>query len=121
MATASGTRANEPVLGEDRLPKTFAPLDRDADQEPPLMLALADLMGDSNGEVVLFNDSGLRALSLELSTDVVIVEEGRAGRNVTAAGEDVSGFRYLRFDNGLKLYHQPELDLLLVREQSPAS
>ena len=28
------------------------------------MLALADLMGDQNGEVVLFNDSGLRALSL---------------------------------------------------------
>ena len=44
----------------------------------------------------------------------MIVEEGEAGATM-AAGEDVSGFRYLGFDNGLKLYHQPELDLLLVR------
>lgn len=117
MATASRTRANEPVAAEGQLPKTFAPLARDGGEEPPLMLALADLMGDPNGEIVLFNDSGLRALALELSTEVAIVEEGHAGRNVTAAGEDVSGFRYLRFDNGLKLYHQPDLDLLVVREQ----
>lgn len=81
------------------------------------MLALADLMGDPNGEVVLFNDSGLRSLALALTDDVAILEDGHAGRNVTAAGEDVSGFRYMRFDNGIKLYHQPDLDLVLVREQ----
>ena len=80
------------------------------------MLALTDLMGDPNGEVVLFNDSGLRALGLSLTADVAVVEEGQAGRYVTAAGEDVSGFRYMLFDNGLKLYHQPELDVIVVRE-----
>jgi hypothetical protein len=36
---------------------------------------------------------------------------------VTAAGEDVSGFRYMAFDNGLKLYFRPELELILVRKE----
>jgi hypothetical protein len=121
MATASRTQAKEPVAADDRLPRVFAPLDRVSGEEPPLMLALADLMGDANGEVVLFNDSGLRALGLALGVDVAILEEGQAGRDVKAAGEDVSGFRYMRFDNGLKLYHQPDLDLILVREQPSLS
>ena len=121
MATASRTRANEPLATDERLPETFAPIDRDGGEEPPLMLSLADMMADPNGEVVLFNDSGLRALALALSIDVAIIEEGQAGRNATAAGEDVSGFRFMRFDNGLKLYHQPDLDLILVRDQSSLS
>ena len=78
------------------------------------MLALDDLMRDQNGEVVLFNDSGLRALAV--STESPVVEDGRAGRHVTAAGEDVSGFRYLLFANGLKLYYQQDLDVLVLDE-----
>lgn len=86
-------------------------------QEPgsPIVLALSDLVRDANGEVVLFNDSGLRALAV--STDAVVVAEGEAGRHVTAAGEDVSGFRYVTFDNGLKLFYQPGLDLILVQDR----
>ena len=42
-----------------------------------------------------------------------MVEEGEAGRHVTAAGEDVSGFRFIAFANGLRLYYQPGLDLIL--------
>jgi hypothetical protein len=121
MATPSRTRASEPVAADDRLPRTFARPECDGGEEPPLMLALADLMGDPNGEVVLFNDSGLRSLALALDMEVAIVEEGEAERNATAAGEDVSGFRYMRFDNGIKLYHQPDLDLILVREQPSLS
>ena len=79
------------------------------------MLALTDLLQDANGEVVLFNDSGLR--SLALSTDALVVAEGQATRHVTAAGEDVSGFRYVAFDNGLKLFYQPGLDLVLGRRR----
>ena len=81
-------------------------------EEPPLMLALDDLVRDQAGEVVLFNDSGLRALAL--STTILVVEEGLAGRHVTAAGEDVSGFRYVAFANGLRLYYQQGLDLIIL-------
>ncbi|MFO1074409.1 MAG: hypothetical protein U1E17_17345 [Geminicoccaceae bacterium] len=79
------------------------------------MLALQDLIADASGEVVLFNDSGLRSLALVANEPVV--EEGQVGEHVTAAGEDVSGFRFLRFRDGLRLYHQPGLDLMLLKEQ----
>jgi hypothetical protein len=78
------------------------------------MVALGDLIRDQHGEVVLFNDSGLRALAL--STTTIVIEEGLAGRHVTAAGEDVSGFRYLTFANGLKLYYQQGLDIVILDE-----
>lgn len=97
---------------------TFFMADRPAHGEPgekpPIVLALADLIQDENGEVVLFNDSGLR--SLGISTDAGVTAEGEVGYYVTAAGEDVTGFRYLTFDNGLKLFYQPGLDLILVYE-----
>lgn len=83
-------------------------------EEPPLILALDDLVQDENGEVVLFNDSGLRALAV--STVTVVIEEGEAGRHVTAAGEDVSGFRYIAFANGLRLYYQHGLDLIVTHD-----
>lgn len=77
----------------------------------PTELALADLIGDDNGEIVLFNDSGLRSLALQ--TDAAVVANGRAQKHVTASGEDVSGFKFLRFDNGLTLYYEEGLDLVL--------
>jgi hypothetical protein len=83
-------------------------------EEPPLILALDDLVQDENGEVVLFNDSGLRALAV--STAATVIEQGEAGRHVTAAGEDVSGFRYIAFTNGLRLYYEPSLDLIVTDE-----
>ena len=78
------------------------------------MLALDDLMRDQNGEVVLFNDSGLRALAL--STSTIAVEDGVAGRHVTAAGEDVSGFRFIAFADGLRLYYQHGLEVIILDE-----
>ena len=78
------------------------------------MLAVEDLIRDQEGEVVLFNDSSLRALAL--SSSAPVTEEGVAGRHVTAAGEDVTGFRYISFANGLKLFYQEGLDLLVVDE-----
>lgn len=74
-------------------------------------LALADLMGDANGEIVLFNDSGLRRLAI--TTEARVVADGRASRHRTAAGEDVSGFDFMTFDNGVTLYYQPGLDLVV--------
>lgn len=80
-----------------------------------IVLDLADLVRDENGEVVLFNDSGLRSLSV--STAARLADEGVAGNHVTAAGDDVSGFRYFLFDDGLRLYFAPDLELILVRGQ----
>lgn len=101
------------------LPAAMDSLRQEHGDEPPLMLALSDLVHDQDGEVVLFNDSGLRALAV--STDVPVIAEGEAGRHRTAAGEDVSGFRYVAFEGGLKLYYQPGLDLILVREPAEGS
>lgn len=97
------------------LPGSRRPAGEAADDGPPVVLALSDLLVDAAGEVVLFNDSGLRSVALAATAPVL--EEGKVGRHVTAAGEDVSGFRFLRFASGLRLYFQPGLDVLLVGDR----
>lgn len=74
-------------------------------------LALADLISDDNGEIVFFNDGGFRTLSIE--TESQVVSSGQAQDHRTSAGEDVSGFSYITFENGLTLYYEHGLDLLL--------
>jgi hypothetical protein len=76
-------------------------------------LAMGDLLADANGEVVFFNDSDLRRLSI--ATDAAVVADGRAGAHRTAAGQDVGGFRFVTFDNGLTLYYQVGLDVVVRR------
>lgn len=76
-------------------------------------LALAELISDANGEVVIFNDSGLRTLALR--TNAAVVTEGQAPAHVTAGGEDVSGFNYITFENGLTVYFQDGLDLIVAQ------
>src|SRR3954471_10291632 len=79
------------------------------------VIDLADLMLDQNGEVVLFNDSNLRALTLR--TEARLVRRGEVGRHVTATGGDVSGFHYLTFDNGVKIFFRPGLEVMVTRAQ----
>jgi Flp pilus assembly secretin CpaC len=76
-------------------------------------LALADLVSDANGEVVIFNDSGFRTLALH--TDSAVAAEGRVGAHITASGEDVTGFNYVTFENGVTVYFQEGLDLIVVK------
>lgn len=76
-------------------------------------LALADLVSDAKGEVVIFNDSGFRTLALH--TDAAVVADGRAGAHVTASGEDVSGFNYVAFENGVTVYFQEGLDVIVAK------
>lgn len=103
------TRAPHP----DRSEQTSGAADRagPAVMAAEVELALSDLVGDANGEVVFFNDSNLRRLAL--TTDAAVVANGRAGAHRTAAGQDVSGFRFVTFDNGLTLYYQTGLDVVL--------
>jgi hypothetical protein len=79
-------------------------------------LALADLVSDANGEVVVFNDSGSRTLAIRTASTVVA--EGRASKHVTAGGEDVSGYRYVTFANGVTLYYPDGIDLMVSGEGS---
>jgi hypothetical protein len=76
-------------------------------------LALTDLVGDANGEVVIFNDSGLRTLALR--TDSVVVAGGQSQSHVTAGGENVSGFNYVSFDTGVTVYFPEGLELIVAK------
>jgi hypothetical protein len=76
-------------------------------------LAVADLVTDANGEVVIFNDSGFRTLALY--ADSGVVESGRVATHVTAGGEDVSGFNYLTFESGMTVYYPEGLDVSVER------
>lgn len=80
-------------------------------EEETVTLALSDLVQDSNGEIVLFNDSNLRRLALVTST--AELARGQAPHHVTAAGEDVTGFAYVTFENGVTLYYEPQLELIV--------
>ena len=82
-------------------------------------LALADLISDDNGEIVFFNDSGFHSLAIR--TDAAVVANGRTQAHTTAAGDDVSGFKFVRFDNGLTLYFEEGLHLVLASGPAPAS
>lgn len=74
-----------------------------------LDLSLNDLIQDANGEVVVFNDSNFR--NLALTTNSQVIAEGQAQSHVTAVGEDVSGFKFISFDNGMTLYYEPHLEV----------
>lgn len=81
-------------------------------REDVLTLELSDLVSDSNGEIVLFNDSHLPALAVRAATPPV--ESGEMGSYVTAAGDDVTGYRFVAFDNGTKLFYQDSMDLVIL-------
>ena len=79
-------------------------------------LALADLVRDGNGEIVIYNDSGLRTLAI--TTEATVVASCESGRHVTEAGGDVSGFKFVTFDDGTTLYYQDGLDLITHPESA---
>ena len=79
------------------------------DAVPEVELSLEDLVSDDNGEIVFFNDSGFRTLSIKTQSSVI--SDGQAKDHATMNGEDVSGFNYVTFDNGVTLYFEEGLDL----------
>jgi hypothetical protein len=90
---------------------------RDAglNRDDVVTLELTDLVSDSNGEIVLFNDSHLPALAVR--ADRLPVASGEMGSHVTAAGDDVTGYRFVAFDNGTKLIFQDSVDLVILGTQ----
>ncbi len=110
---SSGARSDLPQAVIDLAQDDQAAIDGEASATgaAEVQLALADLEGDANGEVVVFNDSGFRTMAIR--TAAALITDGRVGRHVTASGDDVSGFKYVTFDNGVTLYYPDGLDLIL--------
>jgi hypothetical protein len=77
-----------------------------------LVLSIADLLPDAQGEIVLFNDAGLSALSIVGALPVT--GSGIADQHATAEGIDVSGMAYYRFETGLTLYYPSDVTLSLA-------
>jgi hypothetical protein len=82
------------------------------DVEDQMVLSLNDLLPDSRGEVVLFNEAG--PLAVNIMTDSRVTETGTADHYVTSAGVDVSGYHFCTFEAGLTIYYPPEIDLLVT-------
>lgn len=84
----------------------------DADSDT-VVLDLEDLLPDSGGEIVI-HGAGLGLIGV--STAQAVMATGTADSHVTAAGEDVSGFRYYQLDGGITLYCPAETSLVLGRD-----
>jgi hypothetical protein len=110
---SSGARSELPQAMIDLARDDQAAIEREtsATNAAEVQLALADLVSDANGEVVVFNDSGFRTMAIR--TEAAVTADGRVQRHVTASGDDVSGFNYVTFDNGVTLYYPDGLDLIL--------
>jgi hypothetical protein len=110
---SSGARSELPQAMIDLARDDQTALEREtsATDAAEVQLALADLVSDANGEVVVFNDSGFRTMAIR--TEAAVTADGRVQRHVTASGDDVSGFNYVTFDNGVTLYYPDGLDLIL--------
>jgi hypothetical protein len=115
---SSGARSELPQAMIDLARDDQAALEREtsATGAAEVQLALADLVSDANGEVVVFNDSGFRTMAIR--TEAAVTADGRVQRHVTASGEDVSGFNYVTFDTGVTLYYPDGLDLILESDET---
>ena len=75
-----------------------------------VILKLEDLLPDPGGEIVV-RSTGLEAIGVV--TNLPVTETGTAAAHVTAAGEDVAGFRFYRLDGGPTLYCAADTSLVL--------
>lgn len=85
----------------------------------PIILDLSDLVADTNGEVVLFNDSLLGSIGIR--TNSAVLDSGKSEEHTTASGDDVSGFRYILFENGTKLFYREDLEVFLTTHEGRAA
>lgn len=66
-----------------------------------ITLRVIELCPDENSEVVVESTSGVGELVIKSPFEVA--ERGVLGRHVTAQGDDVSGFGYVRFKDGVRI------------------
>ena len=90
---------------------------RDYGEGPIMVLTLRDLMPDAAGEVAI-QRIGVPAVGIEAGEQVAITGSGTIEQHVTAAGEDVSSYRFYAFDNGITVYFPPDMVVLIERTAS---
>jgi hypothetical protein len=105
MRKPAGGGADEPRWSEEQ-PVDETWVDHGGATDGRFRLAVADLIGGTADEVVLFNDSAVREVVLESEEEPV--DRGDVVSHITADGVDVSGFRYLKFPQGLTLYYDSD-------------
>ncbi|HET8727008.1 MAG TPA: hypothetical protein VFO41_05805 [Alphaproteobacteria bacterium] len=99
LTVADPTTAGSDGFAEQvRLPDTWS-------------LSLDDLMPDEGREIVLTSPENT---AIELASNAPIADRGVADPHVTAAGIDVEGLRYVRFESGPTLYYEGDLTITPV-------
>lgn len=106
---------DDPVipLGYGLLAEAGSDIAPKAPADEGVVLDLADLLPDENGEVVITSSE----FSIHLNSDRAVAETGVAGDHVTAAGYDVSGFAYFSFEGGLTVFCQDAEALVVAGAQ----
>jgi hypothetical protein len=80
-----------------------------------VVLPLASLAPDANGEIVLMSQADLNAITI--ATSETVLRSGTVPyRRLTAGGIDVSGYRFISFDSGLTLYYPQRVTLTVTAE-----
>ena len=81
--------------------------------EPIMVLTLQDLVPDAGGEVAM-QSFGVPAVGIDPGGSAAMTSSGTISSHVTAAGEDVSGYRFYAFGNGITLYFPPDMVVLMA-------
>jgi hypothetical protein len=80
-----------------------------------IQLALADLLPDANGEIVVMNEGDDPEVSI--ATELRILDAGISPAHMTAGGIEVGGMQFWVFEDGTRLYYSPGLSISLSHEQ----
>ncbi|MEO1089019.1 MAG: hypothetical protein AAFX81_00155 [Pseudomonadota bacterium] len=87
--------------------------DGDDAEDTRLSVAVSDLQPGAHDEVVLFNDSAVRDIVLDVASRGY--ETGSVKQHVTAEGVDVSGYSFVRLDDGLTVFHTADTRLVILQ------
>jgi hypothetical protein len=107
---SDGVAAVPPLVDDGLALPAIAPAGA-APRADAVVLRLADLLPDAQGELVVLGGEGV---PLEVIADHAIADAGVAPVHVTAAGLDVTGLAYCTFDNGITLYYSGDVTLSAV-------
>ncbi len=94
-----------------REPADMSFVDDVDDTDGCFRLHLHDLIPGQQGEIVLFNDSALPHVVIEAPGEPI--EMGEIAVHETAEGVAVDGFRFVRFGDGLVVFHDPDTRIVV--------
>lgn len=105
--------------GKTEVPALTGDVDEQhAAQDQPLdltiQLALADLLPDANGEIVVLNEGDDPEVSI--ATELRILNSGVSPAHLTAGGIEVGGMQFWVFEDGTRLYYSPGLAITLSHD-----